>query len=230
MEGVEFISDPQCGRCGLPLGGEHEGNGTLLCAQCSAGPRFAFSRARSRAVYGGVVRDLIRRMKFLGDMEAASAAVELFAASLPPGLSPCPSLVVPVPLHTRRLRVRGFNQSVLLGRRLARRLGCRFDPFLLRRIRSTVPQFEIDDPDDKRRNVQGAFALSSRSSLDGELVLLVDDILTSGATADECARLLLDGGAEAVEVYTLARALGSSGVGDLEEGPPAAAHDGAPPI
>ena len=220
-DGVEFISGPQCGRCGLPLGDEREeGEDTLLCTHCAAGSRLAFSRARSRAVYGGVVRDLIRRMKFLGDMEATAAAVELFAASLPEGLSPSPSLVVPVPLHARRLRARGFNQSVLLGRRLARRLGCRFDPFLVRRIRSTVPQFELRDPDDKRRNVKGAFALSSPSPLDGELVLLVDDILTSGATADECARLLLDGGAAEVEVYTLARALGSSGAGDLEEGPP----------
>ena len=113
-------------------------------------------------------------------------------------------LVVPVPLHPARLRRRGFNQAAILARAAARNLG-RFAPGVLRRSGVAASQTALGRRA-RLRNVRGAFDVNRRAVLGGRSVLLVDDVLTTGATARECARVLLDAGAQLVDVLSLARA------------------------
>jgi competence protein ComFC len=113
-------------------------------------------------------------------------------------------LIVPVPLHPKRLRWRGFNQSLLLARQVHRLYELPLDPFVLYRDRETAPQTELTE-DERRKNVRGAFAIHPGKSLKEKSVLLVDDVYTSGATVNECSRALVRGGAKAVHVLTLAR-------------------------
>ena len=115
--------------------------------------------------------------------------------------------IIPVPLHRRRLRWRGFNQSVILGREVARLWGVPMDPFVLLRIKETVPQTELPE-DERRRNVRAAFAVNPMKPVVGKSLLLVDDVYTSGATVNECSRTLLAAGAKKVYVLTLARTEG----------------------
>jgi ComF family protein len=114
-------------------------------------------------------------------------------------------LLVPVPLHVRRLRERGFNQAYLLARRWTRQTGIALDGLNLCRRRRTQPQTVLSRSD-RQRNIRGAFALRHPQRIQGQRILLVDDVYTTGATVNECARVLMDGGAEFVDVLTLARA------------------------
>ncbi|MEM4407890.1 MAG: phosphoribosyltransferase family protein [Candidatus Caldarchaeum sp.] len=149
--------------------------------------------------YEGLVRELIAEFKFRSNFSAGDALSYLLSANLPDDLPPC-DVVVPVPLHPSRLRQRGFNQSAILGRAVAKTLNIPSNPFLLERVRNTRPQFELETEEDRRGNVRGAFRASP---LRGKKVLLVDDVLTSGATADECVSALADAGASSVFVVAL---------------------------
>jgi len=112
--------------------------------------------------------------------------------------------LVPVPLHPSREAERGFNQSMLLASRVSRRWGIPIVSRALRRQRPTPPQTDLD-ADERRRNVKGAFAVSRPGAVNGQHVLLIDDVFTTGATVSECARLLLDAGARTVGVLTVSR-------------------------
>jgi ComF family protein len=113
--------------------------------------------------------------------------------------------LVPVPLHPRKKRSRGFNQSELLARELADRSGIPFLPELLKRIRSGPPQTTLSG-EERRSNLRGAFAMKRRSSAAGLTLILVDDVFTTGATLTACSHTLLEAGAEEVRAVTLARA------------------------
>jgi ComF family protein len=115
-------------------------------------------------------------------------------------------LIVPVPLHPYRLRWRGFNQSLILARALGCARHIKVDPFLLERTRPTVPQTALN-ASERRTNVRGAFAVVAPERLAEKHILLVDDVYTSGATVEECAKALCRAGAEVVDVFTLARAV-----------------------
>ena len=132
----------------------------------------------------------------LGDLMA-----EVGATMLPVDAVDC---LVPVPLHPSREAERGFNQSALLANRVSRRWGVPVEARALRRRRVTLPQTDLD-ASSRRANVRGAFAVSRPGAVDGRHVLLVDDVFTTGATVSECARVLLDAGATAVGVLTVAR-------------------------
>ena len=114
--------------------------------------------------------------------------------------------IIPVPLHPRRLRWRGFNQSVLLARQISRAYNIPVDCFTLFRKIDTPPQTQLPE-EDRRKNMRRAFALAEESAMSGKRVLLVDDVYTSGATVNECSRVLKRGGAREVFVLTLARAV-----------------------
>ena len=113
-------------------------------------------------------------------------------------------LIIPVPLHPKRLRWRGFNQAVLLARQVSRVSNIPLDPFVLCRLRETPPQTQLGE-DERRTNVRGAFMLHPEKQIDNKNVLLVDDVYTSGATVNECSRTLTKGGAKQVYVLTFAR-------------------------
>ena len=171
------------------------------CATCRT-TRLQYDYARSAAVYEGALREALHALKFTGRRALSNPlgdlAAEQCVGSLPGGID----ALIPVPLARERERERGFNQSTLLARRIGRRLDVPTRPGWLARIRSTRPQSDLSAAE-RRANVRGAFRASDHAA--GRHVLLVDDILTTGATLDACARALRAAGARRVGVLTVAR-------------------------
>jgi len=146
----------------------------------------------------------LHRYKYARDVTFGRWLGELLADRCP--LTIDHDVIIPVPLHVERLRWRGFNQALLLARPLARRYRIPVDPFLLRRVRPTPPQVGLSEAE-RRRNLVGAFAVRDAAALRGRQILLVDDVYTTGATVDACARALRRGGAKRVDVLVLAHAV-----------------------
>ncbi len=148
---------------------------------------------------------MIRRHKYGRDQSLTHALAECIRDPLPLPTADY-DLIVPVPLHPARLRWRGFNQAALLGRALARRMQRPLEADTLIRIRAT-PSQTANDRRERYRNVRDAFAVKRPEKIAHRRVLLIDDVMTTGATVDECARTLLSAGARRVDVLALARVL-----------------------
>lgn len=207
-ERVSFIGAPQCDMCGVPLPFGEAGH--AVCADCTR-RRPPFVRARAAFVYDADSRPMILAFKHADRTDLAPVLTTLLrrpAAALLADVD----LIAPVPLHWRRLLSRRYNQSALLARRLAKgsRAYCVGD--LLVRTKATTSQGG-KSRSGRARNVQGAFKVPPRhrAKLRDKRVLLVDDVYTTGATVEACARALLRGGAAAVDVVTLARVVQSAG-------------------
>jgi ComF family protein len=191
----------------------------LLCGACRT-HRFAFERARSFALYqAGMVRAILllkfERVDPLGGWFARR--LEELVRSQPEALQA--GVVVPVPLHRDRKRERGYNQAALIARPLARRLGVAYRPVLLVRTKPR-PGKRILTLAERWNSVRGAFATVPGAQVDNQRILLVDDVMTTGATLDACARALLDAGAKSVTALTAARSVRSFDTGrPLPEGP-----------
>lgn len=202
-QGFSFVAAPQCACCGDPFA-EHLGD-AALCAGCLA-RRPLFRRARAALAYDTQSRRLVLPFKH-GDRTDIARACGGWMARAGAELLAEADLIAPVPLHWRRLLIRRYNQAQLLARALARaEAGARLAPDLLRRRRWTGSQAGLRAKE-RRRNVREAFDIHPRwaAEVAGKTVLLVDDVLTTGATAEACARVLQRGGARHVDVLTLAR-------------------------
>ncbi len=206
LAGIDRLREPLCAVCGIPVGADG-----AWCGRCSAAPPH-FGRARAIAAYrdgvaedAGVIGSIIRRHKYGLDQSLSRALAECLGTGLPLGDSDY-DLIIPVPLHRSRLRWRGFNQAAMLGATVARRLARPLDLTNLTRLRATPPQ-TARDRRERRQNIHNAFAVRRPARVANRSVLLVDDVMTTGATADECARTLLRAGARRVDVLTLARVL-----------------------
>ena len=194
----------ECVRCGLFLQGPAALHGTLDCGLCRRGT-FVFEQARSFAPYEGILQALIQRLKYDGYRPLAKP-LGRFLAEAVRRLDAQPfDLTVPVPLHRRRQRQRGFNQAALLAAQVAPLLGTPPGNKDCVRVRDTPPQTGLRAAA-RRKNVAGAFHVPEPQRIEGRRVLLIDDVLTTGATANSCAQALLDAGAQGVWVATLARA------------------------
>jgi len=186
--------------------GQHPAGGRgALCPRCAGGPR-AFAKARAFGVYDGALREHLHRVKYLGDRPAAEALGLVLARWVREGRELGPAdLVVPVPLHPLRLRERGFNQADLLAAAVARALGRPVNPAALVRTRPTRAQSQLP-VEAREANVRGAFAVPHPAAVRARRVLLVDDVLTTGATADAASEALYRAGASRVEVVCVAAA------------------------
>lgn len=155
----------------------------------------------------GIVRTRIHQLKFEGQLEWTPALAELLEGAVADLGCQTPELILPVPLHVRRLRERGFNQSGLLAGVLGRRLGLKVSFDTIVRKNPTLPQSSLNRKD-RLRNVKGAFELTGYHAVNGRRVLIVDDVFTTGTTLSECAGLLKKkGGALEVNAVTVTRAL-----------------------
>lgn len=199
---VTFLEGPACACCGLPFA--HDLGPGALCGACTRA-RPAFERARAVFRYDEGSRGLILAFKH-ADRTDAVPAFTLWLQRAGAELLDEAGIIAPVPLHRWRLLGRRYNQSALLANALAARSGRTAVPDLLLRRRATPPQGRLSAAA-RRRNLAGAFAVHPRwqGSLAGRRVLLIDDVLTSGATVEEAARVLRRAGASAVDVLTLAR-------------------------
>lgn len=188
-----------CATCGLPL----SGGPADVCGYCQQYPR-RFDLARAVCPYGSPMGDLVRSFKFDGAYFIGPVVIDSVAKLgwLPPEICEADA-VAPVPLHPRRRRERGYDQALILARALARRGRWKLLPDALRRVRYTDSQKHLSPPE-RAQNVRGAFEAGS-TSVEGLHVLLVDDVVTTGATASECAGVLKKAGAARVSVFSLAR-------------------------
>ncbi|HAU29228.1 MAG TPA: amidophosphoribosyltransferase [Rhodospirillaceae bacterium] len=208
---LSFISRPFCDACGLPFESEAKAgaddDGGLLCLACSR-KMPPFSKARSVLRYDGACRHLVHRFKY-GDATHAAPHLGAFMARAASDLPLAGAVVVPVPLHRWRMVLRMYNQAALLGDVFARKTGLEMVPDLLVRHRATRTQVGLSRQE-RQNNLKGAFCIHPRrrSVLAGKTVVLVDDVMTTGTTMEECARVLLSAGAARVFVVTLARACG----------------------
>jgi ComF family protein len=207
---VQIIVPPLCTICGRPFpdasGDDH------LCGICLSQPP-SFVKARAWACYPREefmehpLRKVVQKFKYGRKVSLGKPLGRLMAWGCTEFITQCaPELIIPVPLHLKRLRWRGFNQSVLLARQISRSYRIPMDPFVLYRHRETPPQTQLSE-EERRINVRSAFSLNPQKSIADKTLLLVDDVYTSGATAKECSRALKRAGAKEVYVLTLARAV-----------------------
>lgn len=189
-----------CVRCALPLPAAGQ-----LCGHCQRQPP-AFDRVIAPFRYAAPLDHLVQRLKFHQDLAMARLLGQLLAEHLARQPGPRPALLLPVPLHRRRLAERGYNQSLEIGRVLRARLDIPLAPALARRVRHTEAQTTLPARG-RRGNLRGAFRLAAAGPLPAHVAIL-DDVLTTGSTAGELARLLRAAGARQVEVWVLARAAG----------------------
>ena len=194
---LEFLGAGGCQRCGIPL----EATDSEICAACLAMPS-PVDRMRAAVIYGEIARSLALRLKYGRKTALAMTMARYMSVHLDNHIAD--SVLMPVPLHPRRLWSRGFNQAVLIARALAETKHMPLECRTLVRVRATPPLKEMS-MSQRRRAVSGAFALAAGRTVRGRKIILVDDVLTTGSTASACARVLKRAGAERVELISWAR-------------------------
>ncbi len=200
---VHYIHSPLCSKCGKPFG--HEFDKNHLCGDCQRTKRY-FSRARAVGLYNGILRNAVHLFKYQLNHSLATPLGILMSCLMEEVTGEFHfQAVVPVPLHPKRLRERGFNQSLSLARFVSRFHSIPLDRSNLVRVRWTNTQVGLSEPR-RKENVKGAFAVKKECYFQNKHLLLVDDVYTSGSTVDECAKVLLNAGARSVQILTLARA------------------------
>ncbi|MFN3466417.1 MAG: double zinc ribbon domain-containing protein [Candidatus Brocadiales bacterium] len=206
-KGITYIQSPRCLRCGAGLGpyGSSPEEG---CEYCNT-VRLRFDAAFSAVYFHGAVKELIHQFKYGKKEYLVRPLISIVYRALDAGLPfpGTPYLVIPVPLHRRKKAQRGFNQAELLARHIGRYLEAEVVTRGLSRVRDTCPQTSLG-PTQREANVRGAFEVRIPARFSGKTVLLVDDVLTTGLTASECAKVLKRAGAERVYVLTVARSVG----------------------
>jgi ComF family protein len=195
---VEFLGESGCMTCGMPL----EATDAELCGVCVAKPP-RIERTRSAVAYDELSRSIAIRLKYGRKVALARTMARFMAPLVRPEHDP---VLVPVPLHRGRLWQRGFNQSLLVANEIARATGLRSEARLLRRTRST-PALKGMSIAQRRKTVAGAFAVDPAADLQGRTVVLVDDVLTTGSTANACAKVLKKAGAARIELVSWARVI-----------------------
>jgi ComF family protein len=203
---MTFFAPPWCAACGLPF--PHPMGEGAVCAECARG-RASWQRARAVLRYDKHSRRLVLALKH-GDRTHITRALGRWMHRAGAEMLAGADLLVPVPLHWTRLWTRRYNQAALLAHAIHRAGGPPVAPDWLVRRRRTPSQGRLG-PLARARNVGGAFTLKARRSVRGKRLVLIDDVLTTGATVEECARVLRRGGAAFVGVLTLARAVRAGG-------------------
>lgn len=199
---ITFIRPPLCDRLGIPL--PYDPGGKAISAAAAAHPPL-YDRARAVAVYDGVMKDLVHGFKY-ADRHDARRLLGRWLAETGRELLADADFVVPVPLNRTRLLSRRFNQAAILAREVSRRSGVTYAPQALLRVKRTPSQVGLTH-DERKRNVRAAFKAPQRTgadSIDGRNIVLIDDVITTGATVDACARALKRAGAARVDVLAMA--------------------------
>lgn len=202
IDKINILGPYLCRRCGAPID-------KSFCIECK-GRELFFDSTRCVAVYDGVLREAIHLLKYSGQACLVSDLAELMISSykspIYPDMTKRIDVVVSVPTDKSRQLERGFNHSQLLAERLASAIGKPLLDHVLLRVSKAPPQSRLSY-DERLLNLIGAFGVSSGVLIDGMSVLLVDDVYTTGSTANEAAKTLKEAGAREVHVFTLARSL-----------------------
>jgi len=202
-QALRFLAPPWCAACSLPF--EFDRGEGALCGVCLASaPRHGGVRAA--VAYGAVARRLALKLKYGGRIGVAATMAMMMARTLPVDAD----LLIPVPLHRSRLWTRGYNQALLIARAVAKRTGLPVDFTALIRIRRTAALKGVNGRQ-RQRTVAGAFRVIDRAAVAGRHIVLVDDVFTSGATANACTLALLNAGAVKVTIACWARVIDGDG-------------------
>jgi ComF family protein len=196
--GLTPIASPLCTCCGVPFdsaGPDH------LCAECLTDPP-RFVRARAVYEYGASARDAVLRLKY-GKMQWVGETLGRLLCTIA-AAARLPDILVPVPLHAKRLTQRGFNQAALLAAPSAALLGRPIRANVIKRVLETSPQAG-QTRQERFANLRGAFVCDKPSAVQGKRILILDDVITTGATVREVSRILNKAGAQSVEVIAFAR-------------------------
>lgn len=205
-EKIIFITGDICPVCGTIF--PDSPAKSHLCGNCLENEPY-FSCARAVVSYETIILNAIHQFKY-GNNISVGALLASFMAdfSFPDVDFTDYSLIIPVPLHIKRLRQRGFNQSLILARALAKKWQIPVNFSLLKRHKFTLTQTGLNKAE-RNKNIKGAFEVSDKKNIAGRNVILIDDVYTTGATINECAKTLIKAGAQKVTVLTLARVLQS---------------------
>ncbi len=204
---IRWIDPPFCSICGIPFVSRKVE--THPCGACVTHRRY-FTMARALGVFEGSLQEAIHRWKYEGKTYLTPFFAEWMAEGLNRYWEPGSlDLLIPVPLHTRRLRERGFNQALLLVKDLSRRTGIPYRKTILQKKKPTVPQVNLSGVE-REKALRRTFHVIEKEELSGLWILLIDDVYTTGATVNECSKVLLKGGAGRVDVLTLAHAMKTS--------------------
>lgn len=201
---VKLVQPPCCDRCGLPFAGEL--TNTFECGNCRE-MELHFLHARAAVAAEGVAREVIHRYKYQRAMWFEPLLAELLISRAEPVIRQEKwDLIVPIPLHPLKQREREFNQAERLAKRLGEAVSLTVNARLIQRTLATRTQTLLTRQE-RAANMAGAFSMRTPDKLHGERVILVDDVLTTGATTSACARVLKQNGASEVCVWTVARGL-----------------------
>jgi len=193
---IEFLGNGGCQTCGIPLAPTD----IDTCAACLAKPP-RIARTRAAVAYDDMSRGLAIRLKYGRKVAIAKTMARYMLPLIGEGPE---RVLVAVPLHRTRLWWRGFNQAALVARELSRRLKIPADPLALKRVRRTPPLKGMS-PLQRRKTVAGAFRVRDDAAVAGRTIILIDDVFTTGSTAEACARALKRAGAARVELVSWAR-------------------------
>ena len=201
---IRFINGSHCQICGLAFfdspAPDH------LCGNCLE-KKPSFILARAVASYETLILDTIHQFKYGRDISTGAALASFMAEFCFPDFDFTNySVIIPVPLHIRRLRERGFNQSLILAKAIGKKYSIPVNFSLLKRNKSTLTQTGLDKIQ-REKNIRGAFTVTDNAKIEDKSTILIDDVYTTGATINQCAKTLIKAGASKVAVLTLARVL-----------------------
>jgi ComF family protein len=206
LDEIVPLNAPYCDRCGVPVA-----PGSLVCEHCEEGPEPTFAWSQAVGQYTGVLRTAIHRLKYESKGALAAPLGEILARSMQT-VSPLQpqtgnfDCIVPVPLHPSKFRLRGFNQAERIARVLAARINVPLDTHGLLRVRKGRTQTALHRQE-RQQNIERVFDTKTPLYFDGKSVLLIDDVLTTMSTVNECSRVMCNAGAKRVAVLALARGL-----------------------
>ena len=203
LQNVSFIQEPFCTTCGKPF--DKSSGESHLCSYCLKSSWY-FTQARAVVNYQGPVAKAVKNFKYYGKMYGLKTFAAMTQQYYMYHPQPEYDVIIPVPLHPKRLRKRGFNQSLVLCRKLFPKSKKKIDPRILMRQQWTRPQTGLNRAE-RRRNVRNVFRVKAPEKVRNKRILLVDDVFSTGSTVNECAMVLLKNKAAVVAVFTFARAV-----------------------
>jgi ComF family protein len=202
LEKISFITGSFCPICGLPF--LDSPAGSHICGNCLEKKPY-YTKARAVAAFKTVIMDAIHKFKYGRSISTGHALGSFMAGfSFPDFDFSEYSLLLPVPLHIKRLQERGFNQSLLLAKEIGKKYQLPVNFSLLKRCKFTLTQAGLNKAE-REKNIKGAFSVTDKKKVAGKHIILIDDVYTTGATVNECAKVLLKADAQQVAVLALSR-------------------------
>lgn len=199
-QNIPLISKHKCNKCGLPF--EFDMGKGAKCQQCSSS-KPKFKKVLAVCKHEGTARKLAVNLKF-NDRTHLAPYIASMMVSMGRELLEKTDIIIPVPLHSRRRLFRKYNQSALLGQQIAKQSGVDYSPFVMKRVRSTTPQTRLSKKD-REKNVKDAFSVTNKLAVEGKRILLIDDVMTTGATINECTAALKEAGVKHVNGLVFSR-------------------------